>query len=105
MIDPAIVPTSRVQWTDALTWERLVGGAFDQIRQSAAFHVAVYLNLLETLAQVAGCVTDRDRLEPLLREARLVVEAAERSVESEADQDVVEQRYDDLVAVVERAGT
>jgi uncharacterized membrane protein len=49
-------------------------------------------------------VTDRDRLEPLLREARLVVEAAERSVESEADQEVVEQRYDDLVAVVERAG-
>ena len=95
----------RVQWTDALTWERLVGGAFDQIRQSAAFHVAVYLNLLETLAQVAGCVTDRDRLEPLLREARLVVEAAERSVESEADQEVVEQRYDDLVAVAERAGT
>lgn len=93
----------RVVASDPVTWERLVGGAFDQIRQCADFHAAVYIHLLESLTQIAGCVRDRSRLEPLLREARLVVEAAERNVVAEADQEVIEQRYDDLLAVVENA--
>lgn len=93
----------RVVHGDPVTWERLVGAGFDQIRQCADFHTPVYLHVLESLAQIAGCVRDPSRLEPLLREARLVVDAAERNVEAEADQDVVEQRYDAVVAVVERA--
>ncbi|HEX6247579.1 MAG TPA: DUF2254 domain-containing protein, partial [Nocardioidaceae bacterium] len=95
----------RVVHGDPVTWERLVGAGFDQIRQCADFHTPVYLHVLESLAQIAGCVRDETRLEPLLREARLVVEAAERNVEAEADHDVIEQRYDDLLTVVERART
>lgn len=90
---------------DALTWERIVGGAFDQIRQCADFHASVYIHLLETLTRIAGCVRDGGRLEPLLREAQLVLEAAERNIEAEADQQVVEQRYDDLVTVAEAVRT
>ncbi len=97
--------TLRVVNVDALTWEQVVGGAFDQIRQSADFHAPVYVHMLESLARIAGCVRDQSRLEPLLREARLVREAAERNVESEADQQVVAQRYDDLVRVVEAVRT
>lgn len=93
--------TVRVVNGDPLTWERLVAGAFDQIRQCADFHASVYVHLLESLARIAGCVRDPQRFEPLLAQARLVVEAAERNVEAEVDQEAVEQRYDDVVAAVE----
>jgi uncharacterized membrane protein len=88
---------------DSLTWERLVGAGFDQVRQAAAFHAQVYVHMLESLTRIAGCVRDHARIEPLLREAQLVVEAAGRHVEAEADRDVIEQRYDALVAAAERA--
>lgn len=90
---------------DPLTWERIVGGAYDQIRQSASFHAPVYVHALESLTRIAGCVRDDSRLEPLLREAQLILEAAERNVEADADQQVIEQRYDDLVAAVEAVRT
>lgn len=87
---------------DPITWERLVGAGFDQVRQAASFHTLVYIHMLEALARIAGCVRAHERLDPLLREARLVVEAAERNVEAEADRGVVEQRYDALLTVAER---
>lgn len=92
----------RVVHGDPVTWERLVGAGYDQIRQCADFHTSVYLHVLESLTRIAGCVREDARLEPIVREARLVVEAAERNVEAEADQEVVEQRYDALLSVVER---
>jgi uncharacterized membrane protein len=92
----------RVVHGDPVTWERLVGGAFDQVRQCADSHTTVYVHLLESLARIAGCVRSPERLDPLLREARLVVEAAGRNVEAEADRDVVEQRYDALLTAAER---
>lgn len=88
---------------DPLTWERLVGAGFDQVRQAAAFHAQVYVHMLESLTRVAGCVLHSGRLEPLLREGQLIVEAAGRHVEAEADRDVIEQRYGALVAAAERA--
>ena len=88
---------------DEVTFERLVGGAFDQVRQSADFHVSVYVHLLESLTRIVGCVRDGARIEPLVREARLVVDAAERKVEAEADQDVIEERYDAFLTAVEGA--
>jgi uncharacterized membrane protein len=87
---------------DPITWERLVGAGFDQVRQAADFHTLVYIHMLESLARIAGCVRSPERLDPLLREARLVVEAAGRNVEAEADRDVVEQRYDALLTAGER---
>lgn len=90
----------RVTVGDPVTWGRMVGGAFDQVRQSADFHVSVYVHLLESLTRIAGCVRRPDRLEPLAREARLVLEAARRNVEDEADQVTIQQRYDDLLDVV-----
>lgn len=85
---------------DPVTWERIVAGAYDQIRQCADFHTAVYLDLLESLAQIAGCARDASRLEPLLAEGRLVLAAAEANVAAEADRAVVRRRYDDLLAAV-----
>lgn len=93
----------RVVAGDPVTFERLVGGAFDQVRQCADFHTPVYVHMLESLTRIVGCVRDASRLEPLLREGRLVVEAAERNVEAEEDQEVIEERYDRLLAAAERA--
>lgn len=83
---------------DPITFERLIGVAFDQVRQSAAFHATVYLHLLEALTRIADCVSSPDRLEPVLKEGRLVREAAEASVANEADQEVIEERYGALLA-------
>ncbi|HSE10293.1 MAG TPA: DUF2254 domain-containing protein [Nocardioidaceae bacterium] len=88
---------------DPITWERLIGAAFDQVRQAASSHTQVYLHMLESLTRVARCVRDPARLEPLLREASLIVEAAGRHVEAEVDRAVIEQRYDALVTVAGRA--
>ena len=95
----------RVVVDDPVTWERLVGAAYDQIRQSAGSHTAVHVHLLEALTRVIGCVRDGSRLGPLVRQAGLVVEVARRHVESEADRAVVEQRYDALLAAAERIGS
>jgi uncharacterized membrane protein len=92
----------RVVVGDPVTWERLVGGAYDQIRQCAESHTPVYVHLLEALTRVVGCVRDGSRLDPLVREAELVVEAAALHIESEADRAVVEQRYEALLAAVDR---
>lgn len=93
----------RVVISDPVTFERLVRAAFDQVRQAASFHTQVYLHMLDALARVAGSVVDPHRLEPLLAQGRLVVEAAERKVEAEADQELVEERYDALVGAVDSA--
>lgn len=93
----------RIVVGDPVTWERMVGGAYDQIRQCAHFHTAVYLQVLESLAQIVGCVRDPARVEPLLVEGRLMLEAAESNVAAEADLAVVRGRYDDLLAAVRQA--
>lgn len=93
----------RVTVGDPVTWDRMVGGAFDQIRQCADFHASVYVHLLESLTRVAGCVRHPDRLEPLLREGRLALEAAQRSVEEKADRATIQERYDRLLAATAAA--
>jgi uncharacterized membrane protein len=79
---------------DPVTFERLVGVAFDQIRQSASAHTQVYVHLLDGLARVARCVREPDRLEPVRREARLVMEAAERGIEADEDRAWVARKYE-----------
>lgn len=95
----------RVAIDDPVTWERLVAGAYDQIRQSADFHTSVYVHLLEALTRIARCVRDRSRLAPVVNQARLTLDAALAHVEAEADQLVVRQRYDTLMAVVDALQT
>lgn len=88
---------------DPVTYARLIGVGFDPIRQAAKFHATVYVHILDALARIADCVRTEDRLEALVREGRLVVEDAEASVVNEADQEVIEERYDRLLtAAAER---
>jgi uncharacterized membrane protein len=83
----------RVVHADPITFERLVSAAFEQIRQAASLHTAVYLHLLEALTRLARCVRDPERMEVVRREAGLVREAAEGRVVQAADRKVVEHRF------------
>ncbi len=89
---------ARVVQDAPLTWERLVGGAFDQIRQAAGDHVVVHLHLLEALATIAGCTTRHDRVAVVRRQGDLVWERAQQAVAQAADLEVVRERYDALLA-------
>lgn len=105
MPSPHLVDESgalRIVARDPVTWDKLVGVAFDQVRQGAAFHVPVFIHLLESLARVASCVGQVERLQPLEREARLVLQAAEENLPAATDRQSVQQRYDAFHAVVER---
>lgn len=90
---------TRVVIGDPITFERLVGVAYDQIRQAADFHVIVYITLLECLTKIARCSDQPSRREPVLRQAALVLERAEQTVAQEADMAVVRARYDNLLRV------
>lgn len=81
---------------EALTFERLVGTAYDQIRQSASDHVSVYLHVLTALAQIIFFVRTPDRLEPLINEGRLTYEAARASVPNPTDLAVIRGKYAEL---------
>ena len=87
---------------DPVTFGRLIGVAFDQVRQCADFHAPVYVHLLEALTRIAGCVTRPERMEPLLTEGRLVMEAACASVPSQEDRQGIEERYDELVTAASK---
>ncbi|WP_246907082.1 DUF2254 domain-containing protein [Isoptericola sp. S6320L] len=105
MPSPHLVDESgalRIVVRDPVTWDKLVGEAFDQVRQCAGSHVPVLIHLLESLARVASCVEQVERLQPLEREARLVLEAAEENVPAAADRQSVRRRYDAFHAVAER---
>jgi uncharacterized membrane protein len=90
----------RVVQADPLTFDRLVGVSFDQLRQAAADHVVVYLHLLEALTTVAGCTRRADRLAAVRHQGDLVWERASRAVVQPADLQVVRARYDALLLAV-----
>jgi uncharacterized membrane protein len=89
----------RVRVDEPFDFSDLVDGAYDQIRQCAAFHAIVYVQILDGLRRVATCVRDDSRHAPLLSQGQLVMAAAERCVPDQADRDEVRARYDELVRV------
>ncbi len=99
LVDRDGVP--RLVVAQPISFDRLVGVAFDQIRQAASTHVIVYLHLLEALTTIAGCTQDPGRRATLMRQGELVVERAGQAVNQQADLEVVRQRY---AALVDTAG-
>ncbi len=86
---------------DPLTFSMMVGVCFDQIRQSADYHVVVYVHLLEALERLVPCLTHDNQLEPVRRQADLVLERAEQVVPQEADRDVVRRRHERVVEAID----
>ncbi len=94
---------ARVLHADPLTFARLVGVAFDQLRQAAAEHVVVHLHLFEALTTVAGCTRRTDRLAVLRHQGDLVWERASHADLQPADLQVVRERYDALLTALDGA--
>ncbi len=92
---------ARLVHGDPLTFAMMVGVCFDAIRQSADFHVIVYIHLLEALERLVPCLTDDEQREPVRRQADLVLERAEQVVPQEADRDVVRLRHARVLEVLE----
>jgi uncharacterized membrane protein len=76
------------------TFEGLLDGAFDQIRESAAGNAAVILRLFHALGEVARRTTSGRRLAHVAEHAVRLRSLAERSVKSEYDR----ARIDDAAA-------
>jgi uncharacterized membrane protein len=90
---------TRAWGADPVTFTDLVA-AYDGIRECASFHAPVYVHALDALMRVARCVRDAERLEPVRKQARLFLEAAERDVEAEADREPIRRRYDALTELI-----
>jgi uncharacterized membrane protein len=79
---------------DGLTFSGMADAAFNQIRQNASYQVAIYLRLLETIADVLRCTTDEERQAPLLRHAEMIQRAACENTPEAQDRVDVAQRYE-----------
>lgn len=72
------------------SFEALLGGAFDQIRQSAGGNVATLGALVDGLTVIAERTNDAGRRRAIARQLGLVAELAGRTIEQDADRVSVE---------------
>lgn len=86
---------------DPLTFAMMVGVCFDSIRQSADYHVVVYLHLLESLGRLVPCCSTDEQLRPVRRQADLVLERAEEAIAQEADREVVRERHAAVMELID----
>jgi uncharacterized membrane protein len=84
--------TIRLVWPP-LRFARLVGIAFNQIRQAAAGNPAVTIRLLQTFARLAEQIGDTKVREPLSRQAEAVWETASAEALVKLDRADVEAAY------------
>ncbi len=83
-----------------ITYERMVKGAHDKVRQAAQGVPAVLIRQLENLQKVMQSTTSEPQRQVLLRHAHLIMRAAEASVAEESDKDDVRVVYDALVSAL-----
>jgi len=81
---------------------RLVERAFEKIRQSADGMPAVMIRQLEALTKIMEQTPHRQRQRVLLDQAERVQHANERTVASRADRIAVTDRYEAVLAVLQR---
>ena len=74
-------------------YDGLVNVMFNMIRQYGNTSPAVLIRLLEVLTAVAGVETDPDRLDSLQRHADLVLQDAERELDTPGDVEDVRSRH------------
>ncbi len=86
-----------------ITYERLVKGAFDKIRQAGRAMPAVYIRQLQNLEKILQYVADEDQREVLVRHADMILRASEESVPEKDDRRDVQAAYD-LVVTARQSG-
>jgi uncharacterized membrane protein len=81
-----------------ITYERLVKGGFDKIRQAGRGMPAVYIRQLQNLEKILQYVTTGGQRELLVRHADMILRASEESVPEKNDRLDVQAAYDLVVA-------
>jgi len=74
------------------TFQRFVAAAFDPLRLVARGSPEASIVMLDTLAEVTGCLSDEEHLAPLEAQARLIREGFDRTAPAH-DRDRVESAY------------
>jgi len=82
-----------------VTYERLLKGSTDKIRQAGRGMPAILIRQLENLQKVMTLVSTPDQREIVLHHAALVLRASEESVTEESDRRDVRAAYDALISL------
>lgn len=85
-----------------VTFTRLTNIAFDQIRQYGRSSVAVTIRLLDMLNVIAAHARTSEQREAILRQANMIIEAAHHSLEEENDRQDAQERFDALLATLDK---
>ncbi len=88
---------------EGATFESLVRGAFDQIRDVAADNTAIYLRLLRALETVAERTLAQGRRETLANQVALIAEEADRELASNYNLTRVRERVGAVSAKLKQA--
>lgn len=85
------------------SYDRMVNRAFDKIRQAGRGMPAVAIRLADALARVMEHAASPGQQACLLRQADMVLRAAEEAIPEEEDRVLVRARHADVVAAAHRA--
>jgi uncharacterized membrane protein len=88
---------------DSVTFQGIVESAFNQIRQASRSNVAVTIRLLETIAVIAAHARTHAEREALRRQADMIKRGSDAALTEERDRQDVEERYQMIVKILERA--
>ncbi len=80
------------------SYARMVNRAFDKVRQSARGMPAVIIRLLDSLANVAASTTSAEQRSVLIRQAKMILQNAEESVDEANDLADIRDRYRRVLA-------
>jgi uncharacterized membrane protein len=87
------------------SYPRMVNRATDKIRQAARGMPAVVIRLVDSLAHVLEYTTSTEQRAVLMRQAEMVLRAAEEDIREPNDLAQVRERFENLVAVSEERET
>jgi uncharacterized membrane protein len=81
------------------SYARMVNRATDKIRQASRGMPAVVIRLMDALAHVSESTTSSRQRDVLVRQAEMVLRAAERDITEPDDLALVRERFENLVAI------
>jgi uncharacterized membrane protein len=83
------------------SYARMVNRATDKIRQAAGGMPAVVIRLMDSITHVVECTTSHDQRVVLMRQAEMLLRAAEEEIAEPNDLAQVRGRFDHLVSISE----
>jgi uncharacterized membrane protein len=84
----------------SITFERLLKGASDKVRQAGRGMPAVYIRQLENLQKVTASLVDGSSREAIVRQADMIIRASDESVPEPLDRQDVQHAYEALLAAL-----